>query len=121
MKKFSTLFDASVFASSKCSYWKFSTSDDYYDKISLSEIAKVHDQESIADEDSYYVVADSGAIGFCEDEDTDIDWLFLVRDNLDESLPLTYVAKTVNKFCSNCSRAVKSDARFCTDCGSKLG
>ncbi|HQM96306.1 MAG: zinc ribbon domain-containing protein [Clostridia bacterium] len=127
MKKFTTLYQASQYALTLCSAWKFSTSNDFYDTMSLPQIAKTHDEESISDEDSFYVVADSGAIGFVADSEADIDWYFLCRNNPDELLPAVFqeiqpVFQEIQqkRFCTNCGKQVKADARFCIYCGSKL-
>ena len=120
MKKFTTLYQASQYALTLCSAWKFSTSNDFYDTMSLPQIAKTHDEESISDEDSFYVVADSGAIGFVADSEADIDWYFLCRNNPDELLPAVFqeiqpVFQEIQqkRFCTNCGKQVKADARFC--------
>jgi hypothetical protein len=120
MKKFTALYDASQYAKELCSAWKFASANEFYDSISLPEIAKIHDEESVGDEDSFYVVSDSGAIGYCLDSDTDIDWLFLCRKNIDEILPLKYSEALNKRFCTNCGRQVNPDARFCTGCGNRL-
>ncbi|HPB16846.1 MAG TPA: zinc ribbon domain-containing protein [Clostridia bacterium] len=120
MKKFTTLYQASQYALTLCSAWKFSTSNDFYDTMSLPQIAKTHDEESISDEDSFYVVADSGAIGFVADSEADIDWYFLCRNNPDELLPAVFQEIQQKRFCTNCGKQVKADARFCIYCGSKL-
>jgi len=120
MKKFATLYEASNYAVTLCSAWKFSTSNEFYDTSSLQETAKIHDKESMDDEDSFYVVSDSGAIGFCIDSDTDIDWYFIRRDNPDEDLPNRYIENNMQRYCTNCGKPAKSDARFCIACGQRL-
>ena len=47
----------------------------------------MYDEDSMADEDSFYIVAPSGAIGFSEDEGETIEWLFVRADNQNEKLP----------------------------------
>lgn len=59
MKRFNTMLEAAEFAATFCKSWSFATSN----------------SENPADEDSFYVVSPSGAIGFCVDG-KDIDWLF---------------------------------------------
>ena len=119
MTRFNTIREAAEFAATLCTGWSFAHSDEKYDKKALLGIAEIHDEENPADEDSFYVVSPSGAIGFCEDGE-DIDWLFLSGSSADEDLPATYQADPQINFCPKCGSSVVPGARFCGACGAKL-
>jgi len=87
--------------------------------FALLALAEISDIEDPIDEDSFYVVSLTGAIGLCEYGE-DIDWLFLPDEAPNEDLPLTYPDDTHIKFCPKCGPGVASGARFCGACGKKL-
>lgn len=116
MKKFNSLYQAASFASTLSSSWHFSTSDEMYDTKSLLSLSKTSDSENPIDEDSFYLVSNEGAIGFCEDEDF-IDWLF-ISDLCDlDNLPESYTSIPQVNFCSNCGSPAVEGANFCGSCG----
>jgi hypothetical protein len=75
MERFDTLLEAAEFAATLCRSWSFATADERYDAEGLLSLAEISDSEDPIDEDSFYVVSLSGAIGLCVDGE-DIDWLF---------------------------------------------
>ena len=87
MKKYPTLFEAVKDAINLCDSWRFMYADEIYYKDNFPGIAQVYDEDSMADEDSFYIVAPSGAIGFSEDEGEAIESLFVRADNQKEKLP----------------------------------
>ncbi len=119
MKQYSTLYEAAEFAATLCAGWCFATCDEKYDRNGLLGIAEIHDEESPADEDSFYVVSPTGDIGFCEDGE-DIDWLFLTNSAPDNDLPLSYQSTPKINFCPKCGSGVVTGSRFCGMCGGKL-
>lgn len=120
MKQFDTLADAAEYAASLCTNWLFAYSNnERYDRNTLEETASIHDQEAPIDEGSFYVVAQSGAIGLCEDGE-DIDWLFLSSFDVNEALPEKFTSNTQIKFCPTCGTKVAPGYRFCVKCGNRL-
>ena len=87
MNKYQTLYEAVMQALDLCESWRYMYADEVYYRANFPGIAKVYDEDSMADEDSFYVVAPSGAIGFSEDEGETIEWLFVRADNQNEKLP----------------------------------
>ena len=87
MIKYPNLVEAVKYAIDLCDSWRFMYADEFYYKDNFIGIAQVYDEDSMADEDSFYVVAPSGAIGFSEDEGETIEWLFVRADNQNEKLP----------------------------------
>lgn len=87
MEKFETLVEACEFATTRCNDWRFMTTRERYGKKSIVDMAKISDQESPADEDNFYLVSPGGAVGFCEDEESAIEWWFIPNPNNGESLP----------------------------------
>ncbi|NLC41008.1 MAG: hypothetical protein GX763_08850 [Clostridiaceae bacterium] len=75
MKKFGSLSEAAQYAVNITGRWRFVASYDEYDSSRLLIESELSDEENPADEGSYYVVADNGAIGFSEDG-AEVDWLF---------------------------------------------
>ncbi len=130
MTKYPNLYEAVKDAIGLCNRWRFMYADEIYDKDNFLGIAEVYDEDSMADEDSYYVVAPSGAIGFIEDEDSPIEWLFVREDNQKEVLPSSISEMSANGpkvesmgesiFCSNCGAKVEADSVFCEKCGEKV-
>ncbi len=130
MTKYPNLYEAVKDAIGLCNRWRFMYADEIYDKDNFLGIAEVYDEDSMADEDSYYVVAPSGAIGFIEDEDSPIEWLFVREDNQKEVLPTSISEMSANGpkvesmgesiFCSNCGAKVEADSVFCEKCGEKV-
>lgn len=135
MTKYPNLFEAVKQAVGLCNRWRFMYADEIYDRDSFPGIAEVYDEDSMADEDSYYIVAPSGAIGFVEDEENPIEWLFVREDNQKEVLPTSINEMTIGEmsnsgltvesigesiFCSNCGTKVESDSVFCEKCGEKI-
>lgn len=116
--RYTTLSDAAETAASRCRAWRFATSDEVYDRTTLSGIAEIHDKESPADEDSFYLVSPGGAIGFSEDGEN-IDWLFLPL-NYTEDLPLTIQPESVINFCPQCGGHVTPGTRVCGACGTSF-
>ena len=84
----------------RCNSWSFAASDEKYD-VKLTSHCRVSDSEDPIDEDCFYVVTPSGAIGYC-DYGEDIDWLFLSDAAPNEDLPLTYQAAPQKCFCTEC-------------------
>lgn len=119
MERFNTLQEAAEFATTLCKSWSFATSDERYDVNELLVLAETSDNEAPINEDCFYVVSPSGAIGLCEDGE-DIDWLFLSDAAPDEDLPLTYQYIPQKKFCSECGAPIVPGARFCGKCGNRL-
>lgn len=130
MTKYPNLFEAVKQAVGLCNRWRFMYADEIYDRDSFPGIAEVYDEDSMADEDSYYIVAPSGAIGFVEDDEEKIEWLFVRADNQKEVLPSS-IAEMSNGgiiseqtdgfvFCSHCGAKVESDSIFCEKCGGKV-
>ena len=119
MERFDTMLEAAEFAATLCGSWSFATSNDRYDVKGLLVLAETSDSEDPIDEDSFYVVSPTGAIGLCNDGE-DIDWLFLSDAAPDEDLPLTYTAAPQIKFCPHCGAPAVSGARFCEKCGNHL-
>ena len=118
MKKFNSLLDAARFAATISENWHFANSDETYIKNTLLTLAKTSDAEDPIDEDSFYLVSPSGAIGLCPDGE-DIDWLFLVGID-DEDLPSTYTESPELNFCPKCGNPIVSGANFCDECGDHL-
>jgi ribosomal protein L40E len=119
MERFDTLLEAAEFAATLCKSWSFAIADDRYNAEGLLALAEISDSEDPIDEDSFYVVSPTGAIGLCEDGE-DIDWLFLSDAAPNEDLPLTYEAIPQMKFCPKCGAPVGPGARFCGKCGIAL-
>lgn len=119
MEKFNTLLEAAEFAATRCKSWSFATSDDRYDVEGLLVLAETSDSEDPIDEDCFYVVSPTGAIGLCEDGEG-IDWLFLSDAATKEDLPITYQAVPQIKFCPKCGSPTVPGARFCGKCGIAL-
>lgn len=119
MERFGSLAEAAQLAMTRCTGWKFSTSDETYDPASLASIAETHDAENPADEDSFYLVSPEGAIGLAEDSDAAIDWLFLPLNTPGLDLPSTDKPSS-SRFCSRCGAPTAPGARFCGRCGNKL-
>jgi ribosomal protein L40E len=119
MKRFDSLLEAAEFAATLCKSWSFAIADERYDTKHLLALAETSDSEDPIDEDSFFVVSTTGAIGLCQDGE-DIDWLFLSDAVPNEDLPLIYQAATQVKFCRKCGSGVASGARFCGACGEKL-
>jgi ribosomal protein L40E len=119
MERFNTLLEAAELAATRCTSWRFATSNDRYDAKGLLVLAETSDGENPIDEDSFYVVSPAGAIGLYEDGE-DIDWLFLSDNAPNEDLPLTYQTVTRVKLCTKCGAPVVPGARFCGKCGNRL-
>ena len=119
MERFNTMQEAAELATTRCRGWSFAMSKDRYDATGLLALAEMSDSEDPIDEDSFYVVSPTGAIGLCNDGE-DIDWLFLSDNTPNEELPLTYQAVPQIKFCPNCGSPVVSGARFCEKCGKRI-
>ena len=119
MERFNTMLEAAELAVTLCGSWSFAISNDRYDVKGLLVLAETSDSEDPIDEDSFYVVSPTGAIGLCEDGE-DIDWLFLSYNAPNEDLPLTYQAVPQIKFCSKCGASIDPSARFCGQCGKAL-
>ena len=119
MDKFSTLLEAAECAITRCNSWSFATSDETYAPKTLLVLAETSDDEDPIDEDCYYVVSPSGAIGYCG-YDESIEWLFLTGTSSDDDLPTAYQNEPQNKFCPKCGNSVVPGANFCGDCGAKL-
>jgi ribosomal protein L40E len=119
IKRFDSLLEAAEFAATLCKSWSFAIADERYDTKHLLALAETSDSEDPIDEDSFFVVSTTGAIGLCQDGE-DIDWLFLSDAVPNEDFPLIYKTTTKVKFCRKCDSAVAFDARFCAACGEKL-
>jgi hypothetical protein len=76
MKKFDNLPEAAEYAATLCGRFRFSTSDERYDVKELLALAEISDSENPIDEDDFYGVSPSGAIGLCM-YGGEIDRLFL--------------------------------------------
>ena len=73
MERFNTMLEAAELAVTLCGSWSFAISNDRYDVKGLLVLAETSDSEDPIDEDSFYVVSPTGAIGLCEDgEDIDL-------------------------------------------------
>jgi ribosomal protein S27AE len=119
MERFDTMLEAAELAATLCGSWSFATSNDRYDVKGLLVLAETSDSEDPIDENDFYVVSPSGAIGICEDGG-DIFWLFFSEKALDEDLPLTYQVNPQINFCPKCGTPTVPNARFCTQCGTDL-
>ena len=118
-QKFETLSKAAEVAATRCGEWCFATArDELYDCTSLLEMAKIHDEESLGDEDSFYLVSPGGAIGFSGDS-AEIDWLFIPLDS-NEELPASIEPAAGIDLCPKCGSRTTAGARFCGACGTKL-
>ena len=120
MNTFSTLSEAVQFAMTLSSGWNFAYSDETYDHNTLFNIAQIHDEENPVDEDSFYLVSPSGAIGFTKNNGDSIDWLFLSQNDTGEMLPSSFTVQSKVNFCPKCGKPVESDVHFCGGCGEKL-
>ena len=119
MERFDTMLEAAELAATRCTSWRFATSNDRYHVKGLLVLAETSDSEDPIDEDSFFVVSPAGAIGLCENEE-DIDWLFLSDNAPNEDLQLSYQDVPQVKFCSKCGSSVVPGARFCGQCGTAL-
>jgi len=119
MERFNTMQEAAELAVTRCTHWSFVTSKDRYNLNGLLALAEMSDSEDPIDEDSFYVVSPTGAIGLCEDGE-DIDWLFLTGSSEDEDLPATNQVDPQINFCPKCGASVNAGARFCGKCSGKL-
>lgn len=121
MERFNTMLEAAEYAATLCNSWSFAYSNcEVYDTAYLLVSAQMSDEENPVDEDSFYVVSPSGAIGLCRDGE-DIDWLLLSNSALDEDLPVKLSSASPQiKFCPNCGSGVVPGACFCGGCGAKL-
>ena len=119
MEQFNTLLEAAEYAITRCKSFRFATSNDSYGVKDLLVLAETSDSEDPIDEDSFYVVSPTGAIGLCEDGE-DVDWLFLTGSITDEDLPTTLQTASQIKFCSKCGSKVILGAHFCGTCGKRL-
>ena len=119
MERFDTMLEAAEFAATRCTSWRFATSNDRYDAKGLLVLAETSDSENPIDEDSFYVVSPGGAIGLCEDGE-DIDWLFLSVAAPNEDLPTRYQAPPQINFCPKCGAPAVPGTHFCGQCGCKL-
>jgi len=118
--RYSSLYEAVKVASTHCDSWRFAMSDELYNTASLQGMAQMHDAENPADEDCFYIVSSSGAIGFIEDGET-IEWLFLpLNQTENEKLPLKINTETQMNFCAKCGGSIISGAHYCGSCGAKL-
>ena len=119
MDQFKTLPEAAKCAITRCNSWTFATADEKYDTKTLVALAETSEAENPTDEDSFYVVSSSGAIGYCEDNEY-IEWLFLTGSSADDDLPTTCQADPEINFCPKCGNRVVPKANFCGACGAKL-
>lgn len=119
MKKFNSLLDAAVFAATISENWYFATTDETFIKETLLPLAETSDNQNPIDEDGFYLVSTSGAIGLCPYGE-DIDWLFLVDPHEYDDLPYTYTEIKEQKFCPKCGYSIISGANFCDQCGESL-
>ena len=120
MKKYNSLFDAANYAKSITHRWRFFYSTEMYDIYTLPEIAKIHDSETGVFEDCFYIVLDSGAIGFTDDFGENVDWLFLPYDKLDEHLPESVSLNDPLMFCKYCGKQISRNSNLCKYCGKRL-
>lgn len=120
MNQFDTLLEAVQFAMKFCSDWNFAYSNEIYNSGTLPSIAEIHDAENPTDEDSFYFVSISGAIGFTQDGGENIEWLFIPQNNKGEVLPSSLSITVKAKFCRKCGGPVEIGANFCGGCGSKI-
>ena len=67
MKRFDSLLEAAEFAATLCKSWSFAIADERYDTKHLLALAETSDSEDPIDEDSFFVVSTTGAIGLCQD------------------------------------------------------
>lgn len=119
MDRFASLYEAAEYALTRCNGWRFAYSEEVYNQDSLLGIAEIHDEENPADDDSFYLVSPSGAIGFSEDGES-IDWLFLALNNLEEDLPDSTSRQGAANFCPQCGKPLTPQAHFCGSCGAKI-
>ena len=112
LKKFFGAEDAARYAAEITDEWE--TEDgDLWDKGTLIDVANCADGENPLDEDDdevYYIVDESGAVGYTEDDGEDVCWW--VRP--------TGAAEPRTAFCPNCGTAVDEDWSFCQKCGQRL-
>ena len=126
LERYMSLTDAARRAGQIAVCWSFRGTEETSDYNNLLAMAGLHDTESdvTTDEDTFYLTAPNGAIGFTEDRGEEIEWLYLPIGHEDDDLPDSLVEKETapaeegeSKFCTNCGQEISRDARFCRYCG----
>ena len=118
-KKYFGALDAAEAAAAVTDQWQ-DDGGEIYDKADLLSLFAVMDDEDPLDEDDeeiYYIVSDSGAIGITHDSGETIDWMVIPTH--ENALPDGPVGLTAN-FCEKCGAPVAPDSLFCEKCGHKL-
>ena len=124
LERYMSLTDAARRAGQIAACWSFRGTEETSDYNNLLAMAGLHDTESgvTTDEDTFYLTAPNGAIGFTEDRGEEIEWLYLPIGHEDDDLPDSLVETAPaeegeSKFCTNCGQEISRDARFCRYCG----
>lgn len=124
LERYMSLTDAARRAGQIAACWSFRGTEETSDYNNLLAMAGLHDTESdvTTDEDTFYLIAPNGAIGFTEDRGEEIEWLYLPIGHEDDDLPDSLVETAPaeegeSKFCTNCGQEISRDARFCRYCG----
>ena len=137
MKHFQTMTEAVRAASKLCPGWLVLESGEYIEAEAALYIAQVTDRldnEDDRDEEIYYLTSDEGAVGVTSKYEYLAQWILMpmMRSMAEIEAELTAEigrrqaeqqdtpARTPS-FCPYCGSRLKPGAKFCTECGSKLG
>ena len=137
MKHFKTMREAVLAAAQLCPGWLVLESGEYIEAEAALYIAQVTDRlddEDDRDEEIYYLTSDEGAVGVTSKYEYLAQWILMpmMRSMAEIEAELTAEigrrqaeqqdtpARTMS-FCPYCGSRLKPGAKFCTECGSKLG
>lgn len=91
LERYMSLTEAAKAAGKITNGWSFRGTDDNSDLKTLLAMAEINDAEYGIQPDEYdetfYLLAPMGAIGFTEDGGEEIDWLYIPLNNLKVHLP----------------------------------
>ncbi len=128
LERYMNLTDAARRAGQIAACWSFRGTEETSDYNNLLAMADIHDNESgvVTDEETFYLVASNGAIGFTEDKGEEIEWLYLPIGHEDDDLPDSLAESETGiearevRFCTNCGNQLSDGARFCRVCGTPV-
>lgn len=128
LERYMSLTEAAKAAGKIAGGWSFRGTDEKCNRKELLGMAVIHDDESgiETDEDTFYLLAPNGAIGFTEDTGEEIDWLYLPLDHIDDELPDSLAeaeaggSEAKKRFCANCGGQISDTASFCPHCGTSV-